>query len=240
MNIRPTVDRLLPRVPWTRARVRARTGNVPPDRGPDPAQAIGEPAGKRRSGGKRRLGPGGGEVTSHARCVARIALEPAVAAAFGCSLAHPRWLRPHALGRALLAWIFADASPQRAAELYDERAWCEPNALPHRLSAALTDVPPSGRPAWVPGGAFALALGADPAAGVAEDPPSVRDVVPDPHLAAWLAARLRGPLFLREASPDVGALLEWQPSRGPWELWVPEPEAVRPPGVARGAAAPRP
>lgn len=212
MNVRPTVERVLPRLPWTR------------DPAADTATTF-------------ALGPGGGAVTSHARCIARIGLEAVVASAFGRGPADPRWRRPQALAKALIAWIETGGDRQHATDRFDEEAVQDDPSAANRLAAWLTAPPPAGWPDWVPTAAFALALGGDPAAGLeTAPPPPLDDAVADPWLAAALAARIRGPLFLRGATPDVACMIDWWPGRGPWELWRPVPEAVRAPAIAGAPA----
>ncbi len=170
------------------------------------------------------VGPGGGQRVSHALCLARIELAAAVCAWLQIGRGSARLGRPLGLARALvlLARTAAAGCPAGPAPRQEVArvANLTEAALLDELTRQLLALP---WPDWVPPVAMAQPLGQDPALGLSRKPP-VPTGVDCPLLAARLVSAIRGPVFLRRASPSLTHLLDLQGGDVPsltWELWLP-------------------
>ena len=175
------------------------------------------------------VGPGGGELLSHALCVAFVALPKAVCAYLDMGFASPLLTEPLGLARALLAiarqasQVNGPQAPSRAAQLEFARVMpMSEGALIQELAARLESL---RWPNWVPPVAFVTPLAMDIADGVCgASPPAAPTGVRCPLLAARLVSAIREPVFLRDAAPALSNLLNLWGGTAPsgiWEIWLP-------------------
>lgn len=195
------------------------------------------------SSGEVTLGPGGGEVLSHALCVARIDLPTAVCAHLRMAWSAQSLTQRLGLARALvaIARTLGHASharaPGRAARLeFDKVATLTETELLEELTTHLQAV---RLPGWVPKVAFVVPPQGDgtpkPDRITAPRLEKPYRSVACPLQAARLAAAIRGPVFLRDVPLALTHLLDLWPARtllGCWNLWLPF-KPGQPPAVVR-------
>ncbi len=185
------------------------------------------------------VGPGGGRLLSQALCLARVELPTAFCADLRLSYGALMQMGPCGLALALLAVSrhSSETGPARSCAARVELgriAGMPASELACELSVRLLAIE---WPAWVPRIAVAMPLGSDPDCGVdRRRPPDPPRGITCALLAARVVAALRGPVFMRDAAPALGYLLDpigsTKPS-GTWELWLPvRPGTVRPPATA--------
>ncbi len=182
------------------------------------------------------VGPGGGELTSNALCVARVEIATALRSRLRLDAASPLLTAHLGLARVLVALARTDGgtrksqAPIRAVLLEIDRIAQVPEGeLVHELGERIASI---AWPAWAPRVAFVAPP--DDARDPRHDerPRRATRVVHSPLLAARLVAAIREPVFLRNAAPTLANLLDLPRGSAPprtWQIWLPvAPGRVRP------------